>query len=124
MARARAALASGRPELCAFELTAEATGADGLVCGGTVRAFVEPLEPPPTLLLFGAGHVSAALARLARPSDSASRWPTTGPSRPAASTFPMPTGWSSSACDRGRLPDEPGPERLRRGGDSGHRQRH
>jgi xanthine dehydrogenase accessory factor len=64
--RARAALASGRPELCAFELTAEATGPDGLVCGGTVRAFVEPLEPSPTLLLFGAGHVSAALARLAR----------------------------------------------------------
>jgi xanthine dehydrogenase accessory factor len=63
--RALAALASGRPELHALELTAEATGPDGLVCGGTVRAFVEPLEPSPTLLIFGAGHVSLALARLA-----------------------------------------------------------
>jgi xanthine dehydrogenase accessory factor len=67
VARAREALASGRPDLVSFELTAEATGPDGLVCGGTVRAFVEPLEPTPTLLLFGAGHVSAALCRLARP---------------------------------------------------------
>jgi len=67
VSRARAALETGRPELFAFELTAEATGANGLVCGGTVRAFIEPLEPTPTLCLFGAGHVSAALAGFARP---------------------------------------------------------
>jgi xanthine dehydrogenase accessory factor len=66
-ARARVSLETGRPELFAFELTAEATGENGLVCGGTVRAFIEPLEPTPTLCLFGAGHVSAALAGLARP---------------------------------------------------------
>ena len=66
VARARAALETGRPELYAFALTAEATGENGLVCGGTVRAFIEPLEPTPTLCLFGAGHVSAALASLAR----------------------------------------------------------
>ena len=66
VARARATLETGRPELFAFELTAEATGENGLVCGGTVRAFIEPLEPIPTLCLFGAGHVSAALAGLAR----------------------------------------------------------
>ena len=66
VARARAALETGRPELFAFELTAEATGENGLVCGGLVRAFIEPLEPTPTLCLFGAGHVSAALAGLAR----------------------------------------------------------
>lgn len=65
LARAREALATGRPELVSFDLTGEGEG--GLVCGGTVRAFVEAIEPAPTLLLFGAGHVAAALARLARP---------------------------------------------------------
>jgi xanthine dehydrogenase accessory factor len=65
VARARECLASGHPELVSFELTGE--GAGGLVCGGTVRAFVEPIEAAPTLLLFGGGHVAAALARLARP---------------------------------------------------------
>jgi len=65
VARAREVLASGRPELVSFELTGE--GAGGLVCGGTVRAFVEALEAAPTLLLFGGGHISAAVARLARP---------------------------------------------------------
>jgi len=63
--RAREALATGRPELVSFDLTGEGEG--GLVCGGTVRAFVEPIEAAPTLLLFGAGHIAAALARLARP---------------------------------------------------------
>jgi xanthine dehydrogenase accessory factor len=65
VARARAALATGKPELVSFELTPEGTGENGLVCGGTLRAFAEPLETTPTLLLFGAGHVSAALSRLA-----------------------------------------------------------
>lgn len=63
VARAREALRAGRPELVSFDLSGEE---GGLVCGGTVQAFVEPVEPAPTLLLFGAGHVSAALARLAR----------------------------------------------------------
>jgi xanthine dehydrogenase accessory factor len=67
VARARSAIATGKPELVSFELTPEGTGPDGLACGGTLRAFVEPLETAPVLLLFGAGHVSAALARLARP---------------------------------------------------------
>lgn len=67
VARARAALGTGQTELASVELTAEGTGENGLVCGGTVQAFIEPLESVPTLLLFGAGHVAAAVARLARP---------------------------------------------------------
>jgi xanthine dehydrogenase accessory factor len=65
VARARAVLSSGQPEMVSFELTGDGEGA--LVCGGTVRAFVEALEAAPTLLLFGAGHVSSAVARAVRP---------------------------------------------------------
>jgi xanthine dehydrogenase accessory factor len=46
-----------------FSLT-EAAG--GLVCGGSVLVFVEPLAPPPRLVVLGAGHVGRALAQAAR----------------------------------------------------------
>src|SRR6202007_1575799 len=37
----------------------------GLICGGTLEIFVEPILPQPMLYLFGGGHVSAAVARVA-----------------------------------------------------------
>ncbi len=47
-----------------FSLTEKGLPGGGLVCGGTVRVFVEPIVNK-TLLLFGAGHVSRALSRVA-----------------------------------------------------------
>jgi len=38
----------------------------GLVCGGTLEVFVEPLLPVSTLYIFGAGHVSWSLYKVAR----------------------------------------------------------
>ncbi|NCA85270.1 MAG: XdhC family protein [Clostridia bacterium] len=35
-------------------------------CGGSVSVYVEPLLPDEQLVIFGAGHVGASLARLAR----------------------------------------------------------
>jgi len=39
----------------------------GLVCGGTLEVFVEPVLPPALLYLFGAGHVGINLCRTAAP---------------------------------------------------------
>jgi xanthine dehydrogenase accessory factor len=38
----------------------------GLLCGGQLQIFVEPIVVP-RLVLFGGGHVSGAIARVARP---------------------------------------------------------
>jgi len=35
------------------------------VCGGQLEIFVEPIQPSPTLLVIGAGHVGQAVAYLA-----------------------------------------------------------
>jgi len=63
--RARAAIQRRAPELAGYDLTPDQAGEDGLVCGGRMQVFIEPLESEPTLCLFGAGHVAQPLARFA-----------------------------------------------------------
>jgi xanthine dehydrogenase accessory factor len=57
------ALQDGEPATLPFELT-EREG--GLVCGGTVLVYIEPLLLDPHLVVLGAGHVGKQLAKLAR----------------------------------------------------------
>jgi xanthine dehydrogenase accessory factor len=64
--RARQAIETRRSQLAACDLTPDQAGEDGLVCGGRMQVFIEPIEGAPTLCLFGAGHVAQPLARLAR----------------------------------------------------------
>lgn len=64
--RARHAIETRRSQLASYDLTPDQAGEDGLVCGGRMQVFIEPIEGVPTLLLFGAGHVAQPLARLAK----------------------------------------------------------
>jgi xanthine dehydrogenase accessory factor len=57
------AMKDGEPMTLPFELT-EREG--GLVCGGTVLVYIEPVLLEPHLVVLGAGHVGKTLARLAR----------------------------------------------------------
>jgi xanthine dehydrogenase accessory factor len=60
---ALAALAERRPSTVSYQLIDPAAGDPG-VCGGEVEIFVEPIQPQPTLLVIGAGHVGRALVHL------------------------------------------------------------
>ena len=53
----------GCPLTIPFELT-EKNG--GLVCGGKVLVYIEPVIPDPHLIILGAGHVGKALSKIAR----------------------------------------------------------
>ena len=55
--------------LAHFELTNEDASREGMMCGGRVAVFLEPIAPLPVLYLFGAGHISQSLARLAKMVD-------------------------------------------------------
>src|SRR3989440_9621433 len=53
------------PRKMVFHLNNEASYDNGLICGGTLEVFVEPILPRPVVYLFGGGHVSMAVAKAA-----------------------------------------------------------
>src|SRR6202795_1288728 len=61
-AAAKDVMAKETPRKMVFQLNNEASYDNGLICGGTLEVFVEPILPQPTLYIFGGGHVSMALA--------------------------------------------------------------
>jgi len=65
-AAAREVMHKEAPRKLVFHLNNEATYDNGLICGGTVEIFVEPILPQPILYLFGGGHVSTAVAKAAQ----------------------------------------------------------
>jgi xanthine dehydrogenase accessory factor len=65
-AAAKEVMQKEAPRKLVFHLNNEATYDNGLICGGTVEIFVEPILPQPIVYLFGAGHVSTAVAKAAQ----------------------------------------------------------
>jgi xanthine dehydrogenase accessory factor len=61
-AAAKEVIAAESPRKMTFSLNNEANYDNGLICGGTLEIFVEPILPQPVLYIFGGGHISVALA--------------------------------------------------------------
>ncbi len=64
-AAAKEVMQKESPRKMVFHLNNEASYDNGLICGGTLEVFVEPILPQPVLYLFGGGHVSMAVAKAA-----------------------------------------------------------
>ncbi len=62
---AREVLATGRPKRLSFNLGEEAAYENGLICGGQLDVFVEPVLPQLRAYVFGAGHISKSLSKIA-----------------------------------------------------------
>ena len=62
---AREVMESEKPRTLKFNLNQNPKDDTGLVCGGTLDIFIEPVLPPAVLYIFGAGHVSANLYKVA-----------------------------------------------------------
>ncbi len=63
---AREVMESERPRTLTFDLNNDPKYDTGLVCGGTLEIFVEPILPPAELYIFGAGHVGTSLYKIAQ----------------------------------------------------------
>jgi xanthine dehydrogenase accessory factor len=62
---AREVMESEKPRTLHFDLNQDPKYDTGLVCGGTLEVFVEPVLPPALLYVFGAGHVAVNLCQSA-----------------------------------------------------------
>ncbi len=62
---AREVMESEKPRTLTFDLNQDPKYDTGLVCGGTLEVFIEPVLPPALLYIFGAGHVAVNLCQTA-----------------------------------------------------------
>lgn len=65
LGKAREAIRLRRPQLVHYTLNDELAAESGLICGGQMDVYIEPVEPADRLYLIGAGHVALELARIA-----------------------------------------------------------
>jgi len=63
--KAREAIKSRKPLNMSFELNDDFAQETGLVCGGQMDVFIEPVEASPELYVFGAGHVGHFVGKMA-----------------------------------------------------------
>jgi xanthine dehydrogenase accessory factor len=64
--KAREAIVNRKPQLVHYELDDDFAQETGLICGGQMDVYIEPIEPSPELYIIGAGHVGFHLARVAQ----------------------------------------------------------
>jgi xanthine dehydrogenase accessory factor len=62
---AREVMQEEKPRTLTFNLNQNPKYDTGLVCGGTLEVYVEPILPIPQLYLFGAGHVARNVYKVA-----------------------------------------------------------
>ncbi len=62
---ARDVIDTEKPRMLQFNLGQEAAYDNGLICGGQLNVYVEPVLPVPKALIFGAGHISKSLSKVA-----------------------------------------------------------
>lgn len=59
------AIDDGQPRMLEYNMTDPERGDPG-VCGGQLEIFIEPIQPKPTLVVIGSGHLGKAVAHLAQ----------------------------------------------------------
>src|SRR5215469_9736469 len=62
---AREVIETEKPKHLTFNLGQDAAYDNGLICGGQLDVFVEPVLPLPKAFIFGAGHISKSLSKVA-----------------------------------------------------------
>jgi len=63
-AAAREVIDTGKSRTMSFNLGQDAAYDNGLICGGQLQVFVECVNPQPSVLVFGGGHISKSLAKV------------------------------------------------------------
>jgi xanthine dehydrogenase accessory factor len=62
--KAREVIRTRKPRVVRYDLADELAEENGLICGGQMEVFIDPLDPSPDLFVVGAGHVGRHVACL------------------------------------------------------------
>jgi xanthine dehydrogenase accessory factor len=62
---AREVIEQEKPRRMRFTLGQDAAYDNGLICGGQLEVFIDPIGPQPAAIIFGAGHISKSLSKAA-----------------------------------------------------------
>jgi xanthine dehydrogenase accessory factor len=63
--KARQSMEKRRCEIVTYDYDAD-EDENGLICGGSVTVFIEPVLPAPRVFIVGAGHIAIPLSRIAK----------------------------------------------------------
>lgn len=63
--KARQSIEKRKCEILSYDYNAD-EDENGLICGGSVTVFIEPVLPPPRVYIVGAGHIAMPLSRIAK----------------------------------------------------------
>jgi xanthine dehydrogenase accessory factor len=64
-AAAQDVLREEKSRIMTFDLTEDSLAEGGLICGGKLEIFVEPILPTPKMIVFGAGHIATQVSKIA-----------------------------------------------------------
>jgi len=64
--KATEVIKKGQPQRHHFSLVPKEGEESGMICGGEMEVFIEPILPSPTMYIFGGGHVSLTLAKIGK----------------------------------------------------------
>ena len=59
-------IGQGKPKRLHISLTGKEVEAEGMLCGGEIEVFIEPIVSSPTLYIFGGGHIALPLAKVGK----------------------------------------------------------
>jgi xanthine dehydrogenase accessory factor len=58
------AIEEEKPRTVHFDLTGKEAEESGMICGGVMDIYIEPVIPTPKVFIFGGGHISLYVARM------------------------------------------------------------
>jgi len=57
-------IAEEKPRTVHFDLTGREAAESGMICGGVMDIYIEPIIPTPKVFIFGGGHISLFVAQM------------------------------------------------------------
>ena len=57
-------MAEEKPRTVHFDLTGKKAEESGMICGGVMDIYIEPITPTPRVFIFGGGHISLFVAKI------------------------------------------------------------